>query len=89
MDVVVGSNRDVIKDIHFEWWVVKIPILSPNHYWERMGTKSGPVIQTIQTIKDPSKIEALKKDVLKDINPYYKDNELKIEYLITKEIKKK
>jgi hypothetical protein len=69
--------------------MVKIPVLSPNHYWERMSTRSGPVIQAIQTIKDPSKIEALKKDVLEAIKPYYKDNELRLEYLITKAIKKK
>ena len=38
-----------IEDIHFERGVVKIPVLSPNHYWARISTKSGPVIQAIQS----------------------------------------
>ena len=87
--VVDGGSSDVsIEDIHFERRVVKIPVLSPNHYWARTSTKSGSVIQAIQAIKDHSKIKALKKDVLEAIAPYYKDNELKLDYLITKATKK-
>ena len=82
--VVDGGSSDVsIEDIHFERRVVKIPVLSPNHYWARTSTKSGSVIQAIQAIKEPSKIEALKKDVLEAIFPYYTDNELMLDYLIT------
>ena len=82
--VVDGGSSDVsIEDIHFERRVVKIPVLSPNHYWARTSTKSGSVIQAIQAIKEPSKIEALKKDVLEAIFPYYTDNELRLDYLIT------
>ena len=84
-----GSSDETLKDIHFERGVVKIPVLSPNHYWARTSTMSGSVIHAIQAIKEPSKIEALKKDVLEAISPYYKDNELKLDYLITKAIKKK
>jgi hypothetical protein len=83
-----GSNN-VLEDVHFERGFVKIPVLSPNHYWKTTSTRSGPVIQAIQTIKDGSKIKALKKDVLEAIDPYYKDNELKLDYLITKAMKKK
>jgi hypothetical protein len=34
-------------------------------------------------------IEALKKDVLEAIFPYYIDNELRLDYIITKAKKKK
>ena len=85
-----GSGDKTLKDIHFELEVVKIPlVLIPNHYWTRTSTKSGLVIQAIQSIKEPSKIEALKKDVLEAISPYYKNNALTLDYLITKAIKKK
>ena len=40
-----GSNDETLKDIHFERGVVKIPVLSPNHYWARTSTKSCPLIQ--------------------------------------------
>ena len=87
--LVNRSSDEILKDIHFERGVVKIPVLSPNHYWARNSTKSGSVIQAIQTIKDHSKIEALKKDMLEAIAPYYKDNEMRLDYLITIAIKKK
>ena len=88
--VVDGGSSDVsIEDVHFERRVVKILVMSPNHYWARTSTKSGSVIHAIQVIKEPSKIEALKKDVLEAISPYYKDNALTLDYLITKAIKKK
>jgi hypothetical protein len=86
--VLDGINKGVIEDIHFEHWILKIPVLSPNHYWTRTSTKSGPVIQAIQAIKEQSKIEALKKDVLEAIAPYYKDNVLRLDYLITMATKK-
>ena len=59
-----SGSRNAIEDVHFERGVVKIPVLSSNHYWSRISTRSCPVIQTIQTIKESSIIEALKKDVL-------------------------
>jgi ubiquinone/menaquinone biosynthesis C-methylase UbiE len=42
--LVDGCSNGTIKDIPFEREVVKIPILSPNHYWKMMSTKSGPMI---------------------------------------------
>jgi hypothetical protein len=60
---------------------VKIPfVLRPNPYWTRTSTKSGLVIQAIQSIKEPSKIKALEIDELKDIAHHYKDNELILAY---------
>jgi hypothetical protein len=47
--------------------------LSPNHYWKMASTKSGSLIQAIQTLKDIQKIEALKKDILHAIGPYIHD----------------
>src|SRR6476469_208946 len=58
--------------------------MNPNHYLIRMSAISDPVIQVIQTIIDPLKIKALKKDVLETISPYYNDNELKLDYIIYK-----
>ena len=49
--LVDGSSDGAIEDIHFERWVVKIQVVSPNHYWKATSTKSGPVIQAIQTIR--------------------------------------
>jgi ubiquinone/menaquinone biosynthesis C-methylase UbiE len=87
-EVVQKRLGDNTKNIHFERGLVRIPLLSPNHYWKMMSTKSGPIIQAIQTLKDAQKIESLKKDVLQAIVPYTQDNALRLDYLITCAVKK-
>lgn len=76
----VDSN---VKNIHFERGVINKPVLSPNHYWKMASTKGGTLIQAIQAIKDPQKVEDLKKDILQAIAPYVHDNVLRLDYLIT------
>jgi SAM-dependent methyltransferase len=82
-DVVKKRLGSDVKDIHFERGFVNIPMLSPNHYWRMASTKSGPLIQAIQTLKDTQKVESLKKDVLQAIAPYTHDNTLRLDYLVT------
>ncbi|MER5174857.1 MAG: methyltransferase domain-containing protein [Candidatus Nitrosocosmicus sp.] len=83
----LGGSSDNIKDIHFERGVIGIPILSPNHYWKMASTKMGPIINAIQTLKEPQKVESLRNDILKAIGPYIHDNVLRLDYLITRAIK--
>lgn len=62
------------------------PILSPNHFWEVMSTKYGPLINTIQILKnrgDPIEIDSLRDDFLKVIDPYVFDNSIGLGYLLT------
>ncbi len=47
------------------------------------STKGGTLIQAIQTINDPQKVEDLKKDILLVIAPYIHDNVLRLDYLVT------
>ncbi len=72
-----------VKDIRFERRAIKKPVLSPNHYWKKVSTKGGTLILAIQTIKDPRKVEDLKKDILQAIAPYILDNMLRLDYLVT------
>jgi len=81
----LGDNN--VKNIHFERGVLKIPVMSPNHYWKMSSTKSGPLIAVIQTLKEPQKIESLREDILQAIIPFIHDNLLTLDYLITKAIK--
>ncbi len=76
-----------VKNIHFERGEVNIPVLSPNHWWKMASTKLGPLIQVVQTLKDTQEVESLKNDVLQAIMPYFHDNLLKLDYLITVSIK--
>jgi SAM-dependent methyltransferase len=86
-DIVQKRLGPYVKDIHFERGVVSIPVLSPNHYWRMVSTKSGPMMQAIQTLKDHQKVESLKKDVLQAIEPYTNENLLRLDYLVTVAIK--
>jgi len=77
-----------VKDINFERWIVSISLLSPNHYWKMVSTKSGPLMEAIQNLKDHRKFESLKKDVLQAITLYTTDNMLRLDFLVTVAIKK-
>jgi len=82
----VQQLLDGVIDIFFERDTVNYPILSPNHYWQEMTAKSGSMIQLIQLLqKEDSneKIESLRKDYLKTIEPYILDNVVRLGYLLT------
>jgi SAM-dependent methyltransferase len=49
-----------VNKIHFDRGLVNVPLLSLNHYWNRSITKSGTMIQVIQTLKETQKIESLR-----------------------------
>jgi hypothetical protein len=58
-----------VKNIHFERGILKIPKLSPNHYWKMSSTKSGSIIAAIQIFKEPQMVESLREDILQAIIP--------------------
>ncbi|MDN5868794.1 MAG: methyltransferase domain-containing protein, partial [Candidatus Nitrosocosmicus sp.] len=61
------------KDIFFERDTLEYPILSPNHYWQEMATKSGSMIQLIRALENENKvekIELIRQEYLKTIEPY-------------------
>ena len=74
-----------VKEIFFERDTINYPILSPNHYWQEMTTKSGFMIQLIQALQkeNNTEIESLRKDYLKTLEPYIHDNVVRMGYLLT------
>ena len=82
-DVVKKRLCGKVSGIHFERGAIKKPVLSPNHYWQTASTKGGALIQAIQILKDPQKVESLKKDILEAVSPYMHDNVLRLDYLVT------
>ncbi len=82
-DVVKKRLGEKVTGIHFERGAIKKPVLSPNHYWQTASTKGGTLIQAIQKLKDPQKVEVLKKDILQAIVPFIHDNVLRLDYLVT------
>jgi SAM-dependent methyltransferase len=75
-----------VKNIFFERDTVEYAILSPNHYWQEMATKSGSLVQLIQALEEENKmekIELIRQDYLKTIEPYIHDNIVRLGYLLT------
>ena len=75
-----------VDEIFFERDTVYYPILSPNHYWKEMITKSGSMLQLIQNLQNDNKtdkIDALRSEYLRAIEPYIIDNMVRLGYLIT------
>ena len=83
---VIEKRLNEVSKVHFERGTVLFPILSPNHFWEFMSTKYGPLINTIQILKnrgDSIEINSLRDDFLKAIDPYVFDNSIGLGYLLT------
>ena len=83
---VIEKRLNEVTKMHFERGTALFPILSPNHFWEFMSTKYGPLINTIQILKnrdDSNEANSLRDDFLKAIAPYFFDNSIGLGYLLT------
>ena len=83
---VIEKRLNEVTKMHFERGTALFPILSPNHFWEFMSTKYGPLINTIQILKnrdDSNEANSLRDDFLKAIAPYFLDNSIGLGYLLT------
>lgn len=83
---VVEKRMSGVSDIFFERGIATFPILSPNHFWQHMSTKYGPLIKVIQTLKDKDPVnepQSLRNDFIRAIDPYFVDNNINLGYLLT------
>ena len=62
-----------------------IPALSMNHFWRFMETSVGPVQKLIEGLaSDPKKLVAIRAEFEAITQPYYRDNEIHQDYLLTR-----
>lgn len=85
-EVVRERLGNGVKNLHFERGVVNVSLLSPNHFWQMVSTKYGPMIRAIQAVES-AKVEALRNDLIQAIAPYFYENVLRWDYLLTIAIK--
>ncbi|HEU4446843.1 MAG TPA: class I SAM-dependent methyltransferase [Nitrososphaeraceae archaeon] len=85
-EVVRERLGNGVKDLRFERGVVNVPLLSPNHFWPLFSTKYGPMIRAIKALES-TKVDALRNDVIQAIAPYFYENVLRWDYLLTIAIK--
>lgn len=75
-----------ITEIYFERGTIKIPILSPNHYWMDTITKGGFMIQVIEALKKENhedKIRSFRNEYVNTLQRFISDNVLRMGYLVT------
>lgn len=90
---ILWGNPDVVKerlnglsDIYFERGTAIFPILSPGHFWEFMSTNYGPLLKTIQVLRNQNsteQINSFRDDLLRSIEPYVLENGIRLGYLLT------
>lgn len=83
---VVQERLSGVSELYFDRGSLIFSVLSPNHFWDRMSTRYGPLIKAIKVLDnlgDPSKVESLRNDFLKAIDPYVVDNGIRLGYLLT------
>jgi SAM-dependent methyltransferase len=73
-----------VKGMRVEDGAVVFPALSPGHYWRLFSTKYGPTIRAIESLgTDTSKHEAMKRDFVKAVAPFWSEGTVKMAYLLT------
>jgi SAM-dependent methyltransferase len=83
---VVKERLNGISEIYFERGTALFPILSPGHFWEFMSTNYGPLLKTIQVLKNQTsteQINSFRDDFLHAIEPYMVENSIRLGYLLT------
>ena len=83
---IIEKRLNGVSEIYFERGTTIFQLLSPNHFWEHMSTKYGPLIKVTQILNNQDssdKVKSLRADFLKILGPYIADNVLRLGYLLT------
>jgi SAM-dependent methyltransferase len=86
---IIQKRLEGVSEIYFERGTTTYPILSPNHFWEFMSTKYGPLIKVVQQLDNHDNnttvggSKSLRDDFLNVIDPYFFDNGVRLGYLLT------
>ena len=70
----------------FERGVIRFYVLSPTHFWRVFSTYYGPTIRAIETV-GPEGVDALARDFIASVIPYWRENAVHQDYLLTRAVK--
>jgi SAM-dependent methyltransferase len=87
-NVVRERLGGAVRNLHFERGTMRIPALSPAHFFEFQSSKAGPLIRTVRALEpNPEKLAAYRKETLELVSSYLVDNVVRSDYLLTRAIK--
>jgi SAM-dependent methyltransferase len=82
--VVERRLGSAVRDLHFERGLMQFPALSPQHYQHTTETM-GPGVRLVEALqKEPAKLTAFRREVVSTVTPYFRDNAVQMEYLLTR-----
>jgi SAM-dependent methyltransferase len=69
----------------FERGVMRVPALSLPHLWHFMSASIGPLQKIVENLADrPEQLRALRQEMLQLAEPYFSDNIMHQDYLLTR-----
>ncbi len=79
---------DAVRDLTFDRGTMLLPALSLAHYRTLMEETAGPFIRIVQALQgEPAKLAAFRSEVEATAAPYYHDNVVKQDFLMTRATK--
>lgn len=88
--IITQRLGSAVRDIAFESGVMVVPALSVAHHRTFTEKTVGPVIRLVAMLEktDPAKLGQFRREYEELAAPYFRDNALHQEYLMTKAVKK-
>ena len=84
---IVLERFAAAREVVFQRDAVHLNTLSLSAYWAEMSAKFGPIVTTVRSLGDPSKVEAFRRDFIRANEPWFHDNQLRLDYLVTRVVK--
>lgn len=85
-DVVARRLGNRVEGLVFERGVIRYYALSPTHHWHIFSTWYGPTIRAIEAVGSEG-TEALMRDYVAAVLPYWRDNAIHKDYLLTRAVR--
>lgn len=86
--IVLERLGNRVKDVVFERDTMLSPALSPQHLRHFMETNVGPLVKLVErSVDDPSMLAAFRKEFDALIGLYWRDNQVRMHYLMTRATK--
>jgi hypothetical protein len=90
-DVATVRERlgDAVKDIQFDRACMLFPALSVQNYRDHVERTAGPMLKLVEMLStsDPAKLAQFRREYDALIAPYFEDNIVRQDYLMTRAVK--
>lgn len=87
--IILQRFGDAVRDVAFDTGFMLVPALSPQHFRMHTEKTAGPVIKLVETLEksDPAKLAQFRREYDALSAPYFKDNAMRQQYLMTRATK--